>query len=65
MSMHHHDQIIGAIKHGVLGLITWASSVGVSMVAFDEWLGRISLVMGIIVGVLTAISICRKLWPKK
>ena len=65
MSLHNHDQILGAIKQGVLGLLTWASSVGVSIVAFDEWLGRVSLIVGIVVGALTSISIWRKLWPRK
>jgi len=61
----NHDNTIAAIRSGVAGFTAWASSVGFSWVLFDEWSKRVSIVVGIIVGVLTIISITKRLWPKK
>ena len=62
--MTHHADTIGAIKHGLAGFFAWASTLGFSWVVFDQWLSRASIMVGILVGILTIISISRKLWGK-
>lgn len=65
MHIPQNDPAWVAVKHGLAGFTAWISSLGFSIVVFDEWASRISLVIGITVGLLTIISISKKLWFKK
>lgn len=56
-----HDHTLAAIRSGITGFTAWASTVGFSWVVFDEWSKRVSIVIGIIVGLLTIVSIIKKL----
>jgi len=57
----NHDHTLAAIRSGITGFTAWASTVGFSWVVFDEWTKRISIIVGIVVGLLTIVSIIRKL----
>lgn len=57
----NHDHTLAAIRSGITGFTAWASTVGFSWMVFDEWTKRISIVVGIVVGLLTIVSIIRKL----
>jgi len=57
----NHDHTLAAIRSGITGFTAWASTVGFSWVVFDEWTKRISIVVGIVVGLLTIVSIIRRL----
>lgn len=62
--MTPHDPTLCAIKHGITGFTAWLTTVGFSWVVFDEWMGRVSLVLGVVIAILTIISILRKLLNK-
>lgn len=62
--MTANDPAICAIKHGITGFTAWAATMGFSWAVFDEWLGRLSLVLGVVIAILTIISIVKKLRSK-
>ena len=57
-----HDNFIIAIKQGFAALGVLCTMVSVSLLEIvEQWLRLTSLVVGITVGILTAISIVKKL----
>jgi hypothetical protein len=59
--MHHNHEIIKGASAVVINAMAIITS---TQEHFEFWLRCSSLVVGILVGVLTAISICRKLKSK-
>jgi|GEM_PF-5901187 hypothetical protein len=62
--MTPNDPTLCAIKHGITGFTAWLTTLGFSWVVFDEWMGRVSLILGVVIAILTIISILSKLLKK-